>query len=133
MDVVFGREARDFLRAVCVPVRIPVLEGFLLGHRRGPVFFVERMLPFGPVFSLTEDDIRRIGRIFDGTLLGAFTFRPAPARRKRILSPSFYGTLFGQSAGPTGSGRIRLDMFLVDYDRTFTLKPLPVRPGRRPV
>ena len=129
MEVTLSREAELLIRAGRVPARTPPLEGYLLGHRRGPVFFVERLLPFGPVFSLSEDENRRIGRLFEGTILGRFSFRAGPARRRRVLRPGYYGTLFGQ-AGRGRTGRLRLEMFLVEYDRTFYLKPLPVRPGR---
>jgi len=129
MEVTLSREAELLIRAGRVPARTPPLEGYLLGHRRGPVFFVERLLPFGPVFSLSEDENRRIGRLFEGTILGTFSFRTGPARRRRVLRPGYYGTLFGQ-AGRGRTGRLRLEMFLVEYDRTFYLKPLPVRPGR---
>jgi len=129
MNVILGREAEAVLRAAGVPARIPPLEGFLLGHRRGPVFFVERLLPFGAVFALTEDEARGIGRIWGGAILGVFTLRPGPARRRRVLRPAFCGTLYGEAAGRMRRGGIRLRIFLVDYDRSFVLKPLTVKPG----
>jgi hypothetical protein len=127
MDVILSREAEVLLRAGRVPGRTPPLEGYLLGHRRGPVYYIERLVPFGPVFSLTEGEGRRIGRIFNGAILGTFTFRAGQARRRRILRPAFYGTLFGQ-AGRGRTGQAHLDMFRVEYDRKFYLKPLSVRP-----
>ena len=126
MEIILGREAEIFLRAVRIPARTPLLEGYLLGHRRGPVFFIERLLPFGPVFSLTQAENRGVGRLYEGTILGTFSFRAGPARRKRVLRPSYYGTLFGQ-AGRGRNGRLRLKVFLVEYDRKFYLKPLSVR------
>lgn len=129
MDVILGREAEAVLRAAAATARVPPLEGFLLGHRRGPVFYVERLLPFGPALDMSEDDVRAAGKAMGGAILGFFTLRPGASRRERVRRAAYCGTLFAQGVRPRRGGRVRLRMYRVDYEGGFVLKPLTVKDG----
>lgn len=129
MDVILGRDAEAVLRAAAATSRVPLLEGFLLGHRRGPVYYVERLLPFGPALDLREDDIRAAAEALGGTILGFFTLRPGASRRKRALRPAFCGMIYGEGVRPKRGRMVRLRMFRVDYGRGLVLAPLTVKSG----
>jgi len=104
--------------------------GFLIGHRRGPRVFVERLFPAGAGAVLpSPGELDRIDRRFGRTIVGLFAVRPSAAFRKAAAGPYFYGRLVLDVRPSKNRPALRLSV--VEFDRKFVLAPAVLRPGRR--
>ena len=132
MDAYLTRGAIETLRALALvsgagarsSASAPATEGFLLGHRRGPRRLVEDVLPTRPGFFPSLESFFESDRLLGGRVIGFFSFKPAPARLKKILAPFAAGKIF-LDASPLASKRGTPRAFFVDFDRAFRLHPLP--------
>jgi len=121
MDVYLGAEARralDGLRLIAGRTR-PA--GLLLGHRRGPRYFVERIFTAGSVFGFSPAVVRRLDALFGGRVLGFFAFRPGAATRRALLRPFAVGRVL-IAVGERGA----MNAAAIDFDGRFRLRRLPL-------
>lgn len=96
--------------------------GFLVGHKRGPRFFVEKIFPAaGAASAPSERDIASVEDVWPGRTIGLFAVRPSPAFHKALLGPMLYGKLFLRLGSPAGRSPARA--FIVEFDRKFLLRP----------
>jgi hypothetical protein len=123
MDAYLTRGAMQTLRSLAL-VSGAGAEGFLLGHRCGPRRLVEDVLPTRPGFFPSLESFIESDRLLGGRVVGFFSFKPAPARLKKILAPFAVGKIF-LDASSLASKRGAPRAFLVDFDRAFRLRPLP--------
>ncbi|MGZ4886967.1 MAG: hypothetical protein ACXVJK_04425 [Candidatus Aminicenantales bacterium] len=132
MDVFVTREASVELDALRILRPAPSAWGLLIGHRRGPRFFVEKIFPAAdgavlpPHGGLDELD-RRFGR----KVVGVFAVRPGAALIKSLLGPYLYGRVLINVR--FSRGKTLLKPFLVEFDRTFFLAPVPLEAGPKGV
>ena len=82
MDVYIGAEAAAALAAEALTSSGPSLRGLLLGHRRGPRYFVERAFPLRGKAFPAETRFRELDRAFGGRVIGFY-------ERKTTLSRYF--------------------------------------------
>jgi hypothetical protein len=126
MDVFLGAEARralDGLRLIAGRTR-PA--GLLLGHRRGPRYFVEGIFTAGPDFGFSPAAVRRLDALFGGRVLGFFAFRPGAPTRRALLRPSAVGRVF-----IAVGGRGAMSAAAIDFDGRFLLRRLPLDSGKK--
>lgn len=128
VDVFVTRKASVDLDALRILRPAPSAWGLLIGHRRGPRFFVERIFPapagavLPPPGDLDDLD-RRLGR----KVIGFFTFRPGAALKKTFLGPYFYGRVLLEVR--FSRDKTVAKPFLVEFDRAFILAPVPLEYG----
>ena len=121
MDVFLGAEARlalDALRLVGGRARP---KGLLLGHRRGPRYFVERVFAAGADFGFSPAAVRRLDALFGGRVIGFFVFRPGDATRRALLRPSAVGRVL-----IAVGGRGAMNASAIDFDGRFRFRRLPL-------
>lgn len=123
MDVYLSREARQHLKAVLVISS--KIHGFLIGHKRGHRFFVEKILPSSKSSSLSLQKQLQLNKLFEERIIGFFSFNADKGLLDRILVPHATGKLFLKIM-PTEQDRLNIKPFVIDYDERFHLLPIKI-------
>lgn len=125
MDVWLAPEAAQYLKALRLTADDRGLKGFLIGHRRGGRFIVERILPGGSSLAGILAGFPDVESIFDNRILGFFLIAPTDKDKNHLLAPSFTGRLVLEiRLGPRIRKPIRA--FTVEFTGRFRLHPLPL-------
>ncbi|HEX2695303.1 MAG TPA: hypothetical protein VHP61_06085 [Acidobacteriota bacterium] len=129
MDAYLTIEARRSLEALAL---LGGARGYLVGHRRGPRFVVEALVPAAGGRPFSGADLRALDRVFGGTAIGFFAAGPGrSAAKKEALRPFGCGKLFLE-ARLEGRKALVLKAFSVEYAGEFALSPVPIAaPGGR--
>jgi hypothetical protein len=129
MDVYLSQEALRSLKAQAFGTGRRTMSGFLVGHKRGQRFFVEKAHPsFGGDFSSPES-YRTLDRLFEGKIIGFYSSSSSEKALATFFHPSFYGKLV-LLAGSGSRGRLSLNPHVVEFEKSFFL--LPIRLCSRP-
>jgi hypothetical protein len=126
MDVLLSPEAYSQLRALQMTATPSGGDGILLGHRRGPARFVEKILPTSKGFFPSIKAYQSLQDFFQDKIIGFFTLNPDKNKTKKILAPSTCGQVYVE-VRQDGSKRMKLKAYLVDYNMDFSLKPLRIK------
>jgi len=127
MDVYLTPDARRSLEALTL---LGGGRGYLMGHRRGPRFIVEALVPAAGRRPLSGNDVRALDRVFGGPVLGFFAAGSGrSAAKKEALRPFGCGRIFLEARRGGGTG-LSLEAFSVEFRGGFILAPLPVAPSR---
>jgi hypothetical protein len=120
MDAYLAAEAHQALKALGSLSAKPDLSGFLIGHKRGRRFFVEKIFPLPKGFRPTLEHYHGLNRLLDGKIIGFFAF-PADAKdRQSLLHPFACGKLF-LGVRLNNKGTLNFQSLVIDYhDRFFT-------------
>jgi hypothetical protein len=129
MDAYLTVEARRSLEALAL---LGGARGYLVGHRRGPRFVVEALVPAAGGRPFSGADLRALDRVFGSTAIGFFAAGPGrSAAKKEALRPFGCGKLFLEARLEGRKGLV-LKAFSVEYDGEFALSPVPIAsPGGR--
>ena len=127
MDVYISGEAEAGLRAEVLVTPPDSRRGLLLGHKRGPRYFVARVFPLGGRSFPGASRLRELDSLFDGQIVGFYAARdPAPGP-SGILRPFAYGKIFLRVPGAAGrSERLDVKGSVIEYDGCFYLSPIPL-------
>ena len=132
MDVFIAKEAEAGLRADALVTPPDDRRGLLLGHRRGPRYFVARVFPLGGRSFPAAARLRKLDGLFDGRIIGFYAARNPGPGPGGILQPFAFGKLFLRVAGSSARpGRPVVKAGVIEYDGRFYLSPIPLA-GRRP-
>jgi len=125
MDIFIAEEAEAGLRAEALGPPPEGRRGLLLGHRRGPRFFIARVFPLGGRSFPPASRIRELDRLFNGKTVGYYsTHSPAPGRAG-ILQPFAYGKAFLRLHGTEGGTRgPTVSAWVIEFDKKFYLSPI---------
>jgi len=125
VDVFLADEARLFLAGLNAGPARSRPRGLLLGHLRGPRFFVEQVFPAAQGFAFRPAELRRLEALFGDRTLGYFVFDAAASLRRLILRPEAVGRLLISLASRSGR-EPAATAHLVDFDGRFKLVRLPI-------
>jgi len=128
VDVLITREAALEIRALGIIGPGGPAWGFLIGRRRGPRFFVEKMLAAGR--SDPGSAVRRFREtegLWPGRVVGLYAVRPGAEIKRAVLGPFFYGKLFIELRFFRKGPAIR--PFVVEFDGQFRFEPIPLQPS----
>jgi hypothetical protein len=132
MDAYLGAEAAAGLAAEALERSGKRCRGLLLGHRRGPRYFVERAFPLRGGAFPSETRFRELDRIFGGRIIGFYASGDGGRGSSSILRPFAYGKLYLWIAGLSArSRRPVVKPHVIEYDQAFFLSPIPLA-RRRP-
>lgn len=97
-------------------------EGLLLGHKSGGRYFVERIFstPNYPFPSLEK--YLSMEQLFNGQILGFFSFSSKKEKPEKILAPVAYRKLFLQVESQKKN--LKFNSFIIEYDHNFFLAPV---------
>jgi hypothetical protein len=125
MDVFIAEEAEAGLRADAPGVASEGRRGLLLGHRRGPRYFVARVFPLGGRPFPDASRFRKLNRLFGGTVIGFYADRDPDRGPEGILQPFAYGKVFLLVSGSgIRSRRLAIKPSVIEYDKKFYLSPI---------
>jgi hypothetical protein len=127
MDAYLTPDARRFLEALML---LGGARGYLIGHRRGPRFIVEALVPAAADRLFSGADLRALDLIFDGAAIGFFAAGPGrSAAKKEALRPFGCGKLFLGARRDARKG-LTLEASAVEFDGRFSLEPVVIAPSR---
>jgi hypothetical protein len=128
MDVYVSEEARRHLSAQTLEISRGATRGLLLGHRRGPRFFVERIYPCPLQPFLSVEKFRALSRIFDDKIIGFYS----SGRRSQKRDPKFplfaVNKLYLQFGSHPRKG-LTLRPAVIEYKGSFCLVPVAFAPS----
>lgn len=126
MDAYLSREARQTLEALSLVSSNQNSDGFLIGHKRGHRLFVEKILPSMKGFFPSLKKYHELDELYEGQLLGFFSFRPDEKKINKLLAPHAYGKLFLEIY-PNPQKRLKIKSYVVDYEKDFFLSPIKLK------
>lgn len=128
MDVFITPEARREIEALRVVRPTASTWGFLVGHKRGFRFIVEKIFPAGSGRTLPDERVLAgLDRIWPGRVIGLFAVRLSAPVKKAVLGPMFYGKLVLELGSTARKPSIRPS--IVEFERRFFLAPVPLAPA----
>ena len=123
MDSYLSQEAYKTLTALSIISSSSSSDGLLIGHKRGHRFFVEKILPSLPGFFPSLKKYHELDRLFNGKLLGFFSFSPDDKKIKKILAPFACGKLFLEISS-NQQKKMTIKSYVIDYENEFLLLPV---------
>jgi len=130
MDAYLSGEASLFLKALNLASPRPKAEGFLIGHKRGQRYFVERVLPSQQGFFSRFENLYALDKLFEGKLIGFFTFQASKKKMKKILVPFAFGKLF-LDIHLKQSKQMAIRPYVIDFANSFFLSPIRLKSFKR--
>jgi hypothetical protein len=130
VDVFITPEARREIEAMRVARPAASAWGFLVGHKRGFRFIVEKAFPAGSGRALpSERVLAGLDRIWPGGVIGLFAVRLSAAFKKAVLGPAWYGKLVLGLGSNARKQSVRL--FTVEFEKEFFLASAPLAPAMK--
>ncbi len=126
MDAFLSSEAFQFLQALNLVASPSHPDGFLIGHKRGHRFLVEKILPSGKGFFPSLARYQELEEFYRGRLLGFFSFRPDERKLKKILVPFAFGKLYLELQAKNRK-KIAMKSYVIDFNGQFFLSPIPLQ------
>jgi len=126
MDVYLSEEASLLLKALSLASSRPRADGFLIGHKRGQRFFVEKIFSSERGFFPSLENFRGLDQLFDGKIIGFFSFKADKKKIKKILAAFAYGKLF-LDVHLNKRHKMAIRSYVVDFRNTFYLSPVIFR------
>jgi len=123
MDSYLSQEAYKSLTALSIISSSSSSDGLLIGHKRGHRFFVEKIFPSLPGFFPSLRKYHELDQLFNGKLLGFFSFNPDEKKLKKILAPFACGKLFLEISS-NQQKKMTIKSYVIDYENEFFLIPV---------
>jgi len=128
VDVFITPEARREIEALRVARPAASTWGFLVGHKRGFRFIVEKVFPAGSGRTLPDERVLAgLDGIWPGGIIGLFAFSLSAPVKKAVLGPMFYGKLVLDLGSTARKPSIRPS--IVEFERNFFLAPVALAPA----
>jgi len=126
MQVFLSKEASHSITALQCYLPNANTYGFLIGHKRGNMFFVEKILPSPKGFFPSPQKYFQLKKKLDDKILGFYSFRANDTQLKKILTPFAYGKIF-LSLDLDKSDRLEIKPFAIEHDQNFFLQPIKLK------
>lgn len=97
-------------------------DGYLLGHKRGPCYIVEKGIPSSEGFFSSTDKFIQKADFLGEKLLGFYSFQMNSIKEKKILTPAACGLILIEIS--FFKEKIQLHSFYIDFDGFFFLRPI---------
>ena len=123
MDAFLSHEAELTIRGLCLLGKHS--EGFLIGHRRGHRYFIEKIFPSQKGFFPSLKKFSQINLLFKDKVLGFYAMNPDEKTKQKILAPFAFGKAFLEII-PGEKEKSVLKSFVIEYEGNFFLAPVPL-------
>jgi hypothetical protein len=131
MEVYLSDEALESFTALRLALSVTKTDGVLIGHRRGQMFFVERILPYCRGLFPSEDMLLSLFKLLNNRMLGFYSFHADQKKIKKILAPLHYGRLFLEIENDE-KGQMVIKPFVIEHEKDFFLSPIKFKsPSQR--
>lgn len=125
MDVLIIPEARREIEGLVAFRPGSGTWGALIGRRRGPRYFIEKVVPAGNPGTAPDGRLlAALEKIWPDGVIGVAAVRPDASFRRSLLGPAWYGKLLLKAAGRAGSPT--LEAYVVEFKRKFFLAAVPL-------
>ena len=126
MEVFLSTEAIRSLSALQCSYPNTIADGFLIGHKRGDMFFVERILPSQKGFFSSRQKYFELREKLEDKILGFYSFHTNESTLKKILSPLAFGKIFLRLELDKNN-RWDMQSFAIEHDQDFFLLPVNLK------
>lgn len=130
MDFYLSEEARRFLSAQALEVSRRRVGGLLLGHRRGPRFFIENVYPCSLQPFLSLKRYCALSGIFNEKIIGFYASGKWAKKTGRKIPPFAVNKLILEFDAHPRKGLV-LRPAVVEYNGSFKLVPVAMAPSRK--
>ena len=128
MEVFLSKQTTDSFSALQHGLSKTNTDGFLIGHKRGDLFFIEKIFPSQKNFYSSENEFFTMKQKLDDKILGFYSFQTTETKLKKILKPIGYGKIllrFDQDK----RNRWATKSYVIEYDQDFYLLPIGLKSG----
>ncbi len=129
MEVFLSKEASQSFFALQWDLTSTNTDGFLIGHKRGNMFFIEKILPSQKGFFSSRQKYFELKQRLEDRILGFYSFQTNESKLKKILTPLAYGKVF-LHLDPDKPSQLDIKSYVVEYDRDFFLLPIKLKCAR---
>jgi hypothetical protein len=130
MEVYLSKDVLESFSALRLLLADSSADGILIGHKRGHMFFVERILPSQRSFFSSEEKFLSLNKQLDHRILGFYSFKTDQRKIKKILAPFAYGKIFLQMFIDR-KDRLEIKPFVIEHEKDFHLSPIKFRSDRQ--
>jgi hypothetical protein len=130
MEVYLSEEVLESLSALRLDLSDANTDGFLIGHRRAHMFFVERIFPSRRGFFSSEKIFLSLIKLLHYRILGFYSFLADQKKTNKLLSPFFYGKLF-LSIEINKKNQLVIKPFVIEHEKDFFLSPIKIKSNRQ--
>jgi hypothetical protein len=124
MDAYLAEEALLDLEGQALDPLPRKTAGLLLGHKRGPRFFVEKIFPCRAAFFSTLKNYRTLDNHFNGKIIGFYSFGSNSRKRRQLGRPFACGKLYLEIR--PGRKKLTVKPSVIDYKNSFYFQPVPL-------
>lgn len=130
MDAYLSGEAQQSFEALNLMYSSSLPDGLLIGHKRGQRFFVERIFSSMKGFFPSLKKYNEMDKLFDGKLIGFYSYSIDDKKINKILAPFAFGKLFLQiSLNP--QKKMTIQSFVIDHEKEFVLLPVKLNISKK--
>jgi hypothetical protein len=130
MDVYVAAEALLFLKAQALASAKGKRSGILLGHIRGPRFFVETIYPCPETDYAVEAGFWSLQKMFSHRIIGFYSSRSDRRAASRLFRPFACGKLFLRLR-IMSRNRLSMQPAVIEFNGGFYLHPTRLSPAPR--
>jgi hypothetical protein len=124
MEALLTPRSARHIKALILSGKKP--DGLLFGLCRGDTFIITEILPTAGGFFNRLENLWEIDDLYDGRLLGFFSFSPGQTKEKKIRAPWACGKMFLLVIrNEDGTASFRATR--VEFDDDFSLKEIKIR------
>lgn len=127
MEIFFTEEAMKAFSVLRYSLSNTNTDGYLIGHKRGNLFFIEKLFPSRIGFFSSHKEFFAVKEMFDDKILGFFSFRMTESKMNKILSPVAYGKILVRF-DRNKKERWIIKAFSVEHEKDFFLLPIDLKP-----
>lgn len=124
MDAYLTAEARQSFEALNALAPGQKHFGFLIGHKRGHRFIVEKIFPAPAGFKIDPGNILRLDELFAGRAIGFYASGDVARLKAGLRQPAAAGRLL--LAVRTARRAPAIKAYAIDFDGRFRFIPLPL-------
>jgi hypothetical protein len=129
MEIFLSKEASKAISALQTCQVNTNTDGFLIGHTRGNMYFVEKIFPSPKGFFSTLEELFIAKKKLEDKILGFYSFHTTEGKLKKILSPAAFGKIYLR-IDRNKKNMWELSPFVIEHDKDFYLLPVGLKSSK---
>ena len=128
MEVLLSKDVIQSFSALQCGLSDTNTDGFLIGHKRGDLFFIEKIFPSQKDYFASEKEFFTIKQKLHDKILGFYSFKTTETKLKKILKPIGYGKIFLRFDRDK-KNQWASKSYVIEHDQDFHLLPVGFKSG----
>lgn len=129
MEVLLSKEVIQSFSALQCSLSNTNSDGFLIGHKRGDMFFIEKIFPSQKGFFSSDQKYFAMKQNLDDKILGFYSLQMTESKLKKILAPIAYGKIF-LCLDRDNTNQWVIKPYTIEHDQDFFLLPIDLKSAR---